>query len=143
MKISRSNFIEIATSLYKTEVPEKKVDYNKWVEFIETHKEYFIWYEDTGDGKEQLQNIENLSEFLRDRILHSLNRIRVYSTNLLVKNPSDFIVTYRSESGTISISIEKKMSKEMADILLKMAEYVGGKLIINGTKELENVEQLD
>lgn len=34
MKINRSNFIEIATSLYKTEVLEEKVDYNKWVELV-------------------------------------------------------------------------------------------------------------
>ena len=43
----------------------------------------------------------------------------------------------------ITINIEKRMTKEVAEILLEMAKYLDGKLIINGNKELESIEQLD
>jgi len=35
------------------------------------------------------------------------------------------------------------MTKDVAKILLEMVKYVDGKLIIDGIKELENIEQLE
>ena len=35
------------------------------------------------------------------------------------------------------------MTKEVASILLRMASSIGGRLVINGTYELECIEQLE
>ena len=144
MKIKRSNYIEIATSTYKlNEVPSKRIDYDKWTKFIESHKDYFIWYEDTPNGIDAKENIDKVPEGFKDRVIHSLNKVSAYSTNKIVKRSYDFIVTYRTESGTISISIEKSMTKEIAEILLKMAKFLDGKVIVSGTEILEDIEQLE
>lgn len=42
----------------------------------------------------------------------------------------------------LKIDIESKMTKQVANILLSMARYIGGKLVVNGTDELESTEQL-
>jgi len=144
MKIKRSNYIEIATSKYKlNEIPSKRIDYDKWIEFIEAHKDYFIWYEDTPDGIDAKENIDKVPEGFKDRVIHSLNKVSAYSTNKIVKMAYDFIVTYRTTGGTVSVSIERKMTKEIAEILLKMAKFLEGKVIVSGTKVLENIEQLE
>jgi hypothetical protein len=145
MKIRRNDIIKIATSKYKLlgEPPIEKIDYDKWVNFIEAHKDYFVWYEDTLEGIDTKQNIDKVPENFKDRVLHTLNKIRVYGSNKIVKRPYDFIITYSTSDGMITISIEKKMVKEIAEILLEMAEYLEGKLIINGTKILNNIEQLE
>lgn len=42
----------------------------------------------------------------------------------------------------MKIDIEKKISKEIAIVLLEMAKFLDGKVIINNTKVLENIDQL-
>lgn len=145
MKISRSNIIVIAKDSYKLlgETPKEKIDYNKWIEFIENHKDYFIWYENTEDGINALENIDKTPDWARERVLYSLNNKKACSTNKLVNHPMDFIVKYSTNDGMVSISIERKMSKEIAEILLEMARFLDGKLLIDGNKELISIEQLD
>jgi hypothetical protein len=145
MKIRRSDIIKIATSKYKQlgEPPQKRIDYNKWIEFIENHKDYFIWYEDTPDGIGTKKNIDKVPEWAREGTLKRLNKLCAYSTNKIVKRPYDFIVDYGINDGMVRINIERKMTKPIAEILLKMAEFLDGKLLVGGTKELENIEQLE
>jgi len=49
IKIGRYSFVNITK--------DGDIDYKKWIDFIESHKDYFIWYEDTEEGKEVLKNI--------------------------------------------------------------------------------------
>ena len=143
MKIRRSNIIAIATSKYKLlgERPVEKIDYSKWVKFIEAHKNYFIWYEDTPDGIYQKENIDKIPENFKEKILYSLNKISAYSTDKIVKRPYDFIVAYNE--GIVRVTIERKMTKQIAEVLLKMADFLGGKVVVDGNKVLENIEQLE
>ena len=55
MRIGRNNFINIKGN-------NEQIDFQKWIAFIETHKDYFIWYEDTEEGKEVLKNIDEIPE---------------------------------------------------------------------------------
>jgi hypothetical protein len=87
--------------------------------------------------------MDKVPDWAKERVLYSLDKKNAYSTNKIIKNPYDFVVIYSTSDGMITISIEKKMSKEIAKILLEMAEYLEGKLIINGTKILDNIEQLE
>jgi hypothetical protein len=144
MKIERNNYIEIATSMYKLlETPVKKIDYDKWTEFIETHKDYFVWYEDTPDGIDTKENIDKIPDWAKEGVLYSLNKTNAYSTNKIVKHPFDLIVRYFKDKGIVKIDIEKTMTKQIAEILLKMARFLDAKLIIIGNKILENEEQLE
>lgn len=145
IKIGRSSFINIAKDKFKLlgEKPKEQIDYEKWVEFINDHDDDFIWYENTEDGKYRLENMDKVPDWAKESILYKLNKTNAYSTNKIAKNPSDLVITYSTNDGMITINIEKKMTKEVAEILLEMAKFVEGKLIIGGNKILENIEQLD
>lgn len=145
MKIGRSDIIKIATSKYKLlgEQPIKKIDYNKWVKFIEAHKDYFVWYEDTPDGIDAKQNIDKVPDWAREGTLKRLNKLCAYSTNKVEKKTYDFIVDYGINDGMVRINIERKMTRLIAEILLEMAKFLDGKIIINGTEILENTDQLE
>ncbi len=144
IKIGRNSFINIAKDKFKLlgEKPKEKINYNKWVEFINDH-DVFIWFEDTDQGKRVKERIDEFSEKAKKAVIYSLNKTNAYSTNKIAKNPSDLVVIYSTNEGMITINIEKRMTKEVAEILLEMAKYLDGKLIINGNKELESIEQLD
>lgn len=64
IKIGRSDILYIAQSQFKStlEEPTGNFDYNKWVDFIESHKDYFIWYEDTEDGTYRKNNMDNVPD---------------------------------------------------------------------------------
>jgi hypothetical protein len=145
IKVGRSDIIKIAKEKHTLlgGSYNEKISYKKWIEFIENHKDYFMWYEDTEDGKNALKNIDKVPEWAKTGLAYRLNKTNVYSTNKIVKQSFDLILRYFDDEGIVKIDIEKKMSKEIAEILLRMAEYLNGKLIINGTKELLSVEQLD
>lgn len=72
--------IKIAKSKYKLfkEKPTGDFDYNKWVEFIENHKDYFVWYEDTDDGKYRLENMDKVSDWVKESIIYGLNKTTAY-----------------------------------------------------------------
>jgi predicted transcriptional regulator len=144
IKIGRNSFINIAKDKFKLlgEKPKERIDYNKWVEFINNHNDDFIWYEDTEQGKRVKERIDEFSEKAKKAVLYSLDKTNAYSTKKIAKNPSDLVVTYSTNEEMITINIEKKMTKDVAEILLEMAKFVDGKLIIGGNKELENIEQL-
>ncbi|CAI9429310.1 PH domain-containing protein [Candidatus Ornithobacterium hominis] len=143
MKIGRNDNIKIVgmkSDLKSNSI--EKIDYLKWIEFIEFNKDYFVWYENTEDGKHVLENITKVPDWAKEGVLYNLNKTTVYSTNKIVENQHDLVVRY-FENGSIKIDIEKKMKKEVAKILLEMANYLEGELIINERKKLENIEQLN
>ena len=121
---------------------DKNIDYQKWIIFIENHKNFFIWYEDTEDGKKVMERIDEFSDRIKRGILYKLNRTNVYCTKELSKNSWDCIISYNTENN-ISVHLEKKITKKIAEILLKMANYLEAKIIIDDKKEFISLEQLE
>ncbi|MBJ2124824.1 hypothetical protein [Flavobacterium sp. IB48] len=136
IKIKKNDIIAILKD------SKEKISYEKWVDFIESNKEYFIWYENTEEGRKTLLNINQVPDWAKQGLLQRLNKTNAYSTNKIVAHPFDFIVRYFSEEGIVRIDIEKKMTKELLSILLEMAVFLNGKLVINGIEEIENIDQL-
>lgn len=145
IKIGRSDILYIAQSKFKStlEEPTGNFDYNKWVDFIESHKDYFIWYEDTEDGTYRKNNMDNVPDWAREGISYQLNKAHAYSTNKMTKNPKDIRVVFSKKNGTISIDLERKPSKTAVQILLEMAKFLNGKLFRNENKEIESIEQVE
>ena len=135
IKIGRNSFIIIHKE-------DKNIDYQKWIIFIENHKNFFIWYEDTEDGKKVMERIDEFSDRIKRGILYKLNRTNVYCTKELSKNSWDCIISYNTENN-ISVHLEKKITKKIAEILLKMANYLEAKIIIDDKKEFISLEQLE
>ena len=135
IKIGRNSFIIIQKE-------DKNIDYQKWIIFIENHKNFFIWYEDTEDGKKVMERIDEFSDRIKRGILYKLNRTNVYCTKELSKNSWDCIISYNTENN-ISVHLEKKITKKIAEVLLKMANYLEAKIIIDDKKEFISLEQLE
>ena len=134
IKIGRNSFIIIQKE-------NENIDYQKWIIFIENHKDYFIWYEDTEEGKEVLKNIDEIPEDFKSRVSYSLSKTNAYCTKKLSKNFGDCIVKYAINE--VSVSLEKKITKPIAEILLEMANYLEAKIIIDDKKEFISLEQLE
>ena len=107
IKIGRYSFVNITKN--------GDIDYKKWIDFIESHKDYFIWYEDTEDGIYRKNNMDKVPNDFKEGILYKLNKTNVYCT--------------------------KKITKPIAEILLEMANYLEAKIIIDDKKEFISLEQ--
>ena len=133
IKIGRYSFVNITK--------DGDIDYKKWIDFIESHKDYFIWYEDTEEGKKIRERIDDFSPRVKEAVLYKLNKTNVYCTKKLSKNFGDCIVKYAINE--VSVSLEKKITKPIAEILLEMANYLEAKIIIDDKKEFISLEQLE
>ena len=134
IKIGRNSFINI--------MRKDNVNYQKWVTFIENHKSYFIWYEDTEEGKKIRERIDEFSQRVKEGVLYKLSKTNVYCTKKLSENSWDCIISYNIENN-ISVHLEKKITKPIAEILLEMANYLEAKIIIDDKKEFISLEQLE
>ena len=133
IKIGRYSFVNITK--------DGDIDYKKWIDFIESHKDYFIWYEDTEEGKKIRERIDEFSKRVKEGVLYKLNKTNAYCTKKLSKNFGDCIVKYAINE--VSVSLEKKITKPIAEILLEMANYLEAKIIIDDKKEFISLEQLE
>lgn len=136
IKINRNSFISIKRE-------KDKIDYHKWIDFINNHKNLFIWYEDTEQGKKVKERINEFSEWTKEAVLYKLNKSNVYCTKELSENHSDFILKYDMNNNKISVHLEKKITKKIAEVILNMAKYLGAIIIIDDKKEFKNIEQLE
>lgn len=134
IKIGRNSFINI--------MRKDNVNYQKWVTFIENHKSYFIWYEDTEEGKKIRERIDEFSQRVKEGVLYKLSKTNVYCTKKLSENSWDCIISYNIENN-ISVHLEKKITKSIAEILLEMADYLEAKIIIDEKNEFVSLEQLE
>lgn len=114
-----------------------EIDYSKWAGFIEANNEYFIWYENTDDGKEALKTIDKVPDWAKERVSYTLNKKRAYSTNKLMKKPTDLVVTYSESDRRVGISLEIDLDKEIAMILISMAKHLGALLLKNGSEIID------
>lgn len=140
----RSDILTIAKKPYNLidEDTIDEIEYAKWVNFINSNNEYFIWYENTDDGKEALKTIDKVPDWAKERVSYSLNKKRAYSTNKLMKKPTDLVVTYSESDSRVGISLEINLDKEVAMILISMAKHLDALLLKNGS-EIINEDVLE
>lgn len=135
MRITRNDILTIAKKPYQIGGIESTTDdilYEDWVIFIENNKDYFIWYEDTTDGKYALENIDKVPEWAKERVLYSLNKRKVYTSEKLVMTPTDLVIGYSESDKRISISLDKNLSVKVAKVLLAMSNHLNGFLLKDG-----------
>lgn len=115
----------------------KQVSYSNWVEFIDNHQGYFIWQEDTEEGKETLKNLDKIPESFREGILKSHNRSRAFAEYNEKKGYYEIYIDYIELFGTVSTTFQKKIEKRHLEILLDMADYLDALLLNNGTEIID------
>lgn len=114
---------------------KQKLDFNKWVEFIENDKDYFIWYEETLDGIHLLENLDKVPTWARDGILNSFKGKALAEYNN--KGYYEIVFTFNKELNVISTTFMKRISQKHLYRLLEMANYLDALLLNNGTEVID------
>jgi hypothetical protein len=139
MKITRNDILTIAKKTHNR-VGEKTIDdidYQGWMNFIECHKNLFMWYENTIGGKEVLNNLDKVPDWAKERVLYSLNKKHVYVTQEIMKNPTDLVIIYSEFDKRVTISLDKNLNKKAGKILFLMAKHLDALLLKNGKQVID------
>ena len=144
MNLNRIRDLAIAKTKYSflSDIKEG-INYSKWVEYINNHSDYFIWLEDTEEGKETLANIDKVPDWAREGTLSSLNKNRCYAEFNNKKGYYNIVVTNYDQK--IGISFEKKVTKQDLIRFLDMANYLDAYLLNNRTEIIDEkvIESLE
>ena len=140
MQISRYDILTIAKNPYNNLENKTiaEVDYAKWIEFIENNKQHFVWFENTEEGKLAIKNIDQFPEWAKERVMYTLNKKRVYVTDVISKNPSDIVFLYSESDKRVNIHVEKKLNSKIFNIIQSMANYLECFILKNGEVILDD-----
>ncbi len=131
MKLTKSSIIIIATDIKKP----LRLNLEKWRNFVISHKDFFLWEEDTSSGKETLQNIDLVDESFKGRVLYALNKRTCVAEYLKKKGYYAMSATfYEDNINEISIVFGRKPKLDDLRIFLEMAEYIDANLYVGSTK---------
>ncbi|WP_077399065.1 hypothetical protein [Cellulophaga omnivescoria] len=113
---------------------KEKISYDAYIEFIDTHQDYFTWEEETEQGKNTLKNLDEIPKAFRDGILKSHSKQKANAEFNLKKRYYEVVVQFNEELGVIRTTFQKKIKKHHLELLLEMANYLDALLLVDGTK---------
>lgn len=122
----------------------KKLSYEKWEKYIDNHNQ-FIWYDDTKEAKEALQNIEKIPKDFQQSFLKSFGKTRCYKDYDIKKNVYNISIAFYEELKKVTISFEKKVTIDDLKLFLNMANYLDAFLLKDGTEIIDEkvIEKLE
>jgi len=111
---------------------KNKLNYDKWVEYIDAHKDYFTWYEDTDDGIKTKNTINEVPEDFREGVLLKLQKQQVRAEYNPKKCWYEVVIDFHKNFGIIHTTFMKPLKKEHLTMLLNIANYLDAFLLNNG-----------
>ncbi len=114
-----------------------KLDYDRWVAFIEQNKDYYIWLEESEKGRERLANIDKIPESFRAGILEQLNKTQVFAEFNTKKGWHEIVIDFHQDNGVIKTTFMKKVAKSHLKRLFEMAKHLDALLLNNGTEIID------
>ena len=143
MKLTKNTNFRIAKGLlddvFKKTPP---LDYNKWVNFIDDNSDFFIWNEHTEEGKKSLQNINNVPDDFKDRILESLNKGGCFAEFDEQRKLYNISLGINKEYNWITIQFARTPQLKDLKIFVDMAKHLDALLLKDG-KEIINEKTID
>ncbi|MBL6448291.1 hypothetical protein JMN32_18395 [Fulvivirga sp. 29W222] len=115
----------------------QRVSYEKWVNFIENHKKYFIWQEETDEGRETLAKLDKIPESFREGIVKGHNKSRAFAEFNPKRSYYEMYVDFNEKYGMVTTTFMKPITKDHLRILLDMANYLDAYLLNNGTEIID------
>ncbi|MDR2223877.1 MAG: hypothetical protein LBE34_14250 [Flavobacteriaceae bacterium] len=115
----------------------KKLSYEKWEKYIDNHNQ-FVWYDDTKEAKEALQNIEKIPKDFQQSFLNSFGKTRCYKDYDIKKNIYNISIAFYEELKRVTICFENKPKIAELKLFLEMANYLGALLLIDGTEIIDD-----
>ena len=121
------------------------IDYQKWVEYVDNHQDFFTWYENTKNGKNLLGKIDSFSEEDREITLAALNRVRCYAKFNPKKNYYDISAACSEGSRRVTITFERRPKIEEIRMFLDMAKHLDAMLLYRGKRIIDEkvIEELE
>lgn len=123
----------------------EKLDYEKWIDYVEQHKDYYTWLEDSDKGKNRLANIDRIPEDFRSGILEQLNKSQVFAEFNEKKGWHEIVIDFHKDTGVVKTTFMKKITKEHLKRLLEMANYLDAYLLNSGKTIIDEkvIEELE
>jgi hypothetical protein len=146
MNLIKIKYLDIAKNKINFAINNnEELDYFRWVEYIMQHSDYFIWKEDTKEGKQTLVNIDKVPENFRERVLRGLNKMGCNAEYNNLKGYYDVNVGFLFEYNRISINFERKVTINDLKRFLDMANYLNAYLLNNGMEIIDErvIESLE
>jgi len=143
MKLTKNTNFRIAKGLLDDVFAKTdSLDYDKWVAFIDNNSDYFIWNENTEEGKKSLQNIDNVNEDFKERVLNSLNKGGCFAEFDKNKNLYNISLGINKEYNWITIQFSRTPKLEDLKIFVDMAKFLDALLLKDG-KEIIDERVID
>lgn len=138
LNFNRNTDFRIAKSTIDTVFTKNEpLDYKRWVDFIDANQDQFIWREKTKDGIEALNNINNVPETFRERVMNSLNKGSCYKEYDEKKGYYNINIGFNSVNHWISIGFERTPLIADLKIFLEMANHLDALLLKDGTEIID------
>ncbi len=113
----------------------RKIEQQKFRDFINAQKAIFSWKEETVTGKRDLEAVVSFPN--RESILFDLNEFKAYAFYKKDKDYYGLDVVWNSMYGIISINFNNsRVSIPALEILLEMANHCEAMLLVNGKKQI-------
>ena len=138
MRLTKNTNFQIAKGLLNDVFTKTEpLDYDKWVRFVDSHSTFFIWNENTESGKMTLQNIDEISENFKERVLASLNKGGCFAEYDSIKENYNISVSINKVNNWITIQFARTPRLEDLRIFVDMANYLDAYLVVDGTKIID------
>ena len=138
MKLTKNTNFRIAKGLLDDVFTKTEpLDYQLWTQFVDNHLDYFIWNEDTEEGKKSLQNIDNVPDSFKDRVLASLNKGGCYAEFDKKRNLYDISLGINKEYNWITIQFARTPKLEDLKIFVAMAKHLDALLLKDGKEIID------
>lgn len=139
MSLKGLSFMHIAKEKFTSDLERilKKVEQQKFREFINLHKDIFLWKEETAAGKKNFEMLDSFPD--KESILRDLNEFKAYAFYKKDKDYYGLDVVWNPIYGIISINFNNsRVTIAALEILLEMANYCEAMLLVNGKKQITN-----
>lgn len=116
---------------------KNKLDYCKWVEFIEDNLDYFTWLENTEKGKNTLTNIDKIPQSFREGIIQGHKKQSAYAEFNDQKGYYEVILNFNKELGVVGTTFQNKINAIHIITLISLANHLDAYLLNNGTEIID------
>lgn len=138
MKLTKSTDFRIAKDLLdNVSMKTASLEYDKWVDFIDNHSNYFCWNENTEEGKRSLQNIQNVPLEFRERVLSTLNKGMCHAEWDNKKQQYNISLIFYESLNWITIQFSRTPKINDLKIYVEMANHLDALLLKDGTEIID------
>jgi hypothetical protein len=114
----------------------RKLDYQKWQAYVSSNAAYFIWAEDTPEGKSTLANLDKVPASFRERVLSAYNKARCFAELNASKNQYNVSMTFHDDLNRITVAFNRPVTRTDIQRFSDLAAHLEAFLFANGLDQI-------